>query len=67
MYKQTLHWDRIHFCCYCLESFSTAQIPKRHVHASLEINVKQMIKMAKKDLTVKFEDYARKIKPLKAF
>ena len=48
MYNQTLHGDINHFCCYCLHSFSTAQILERHVNDCFEINGKQIIEMAKK-------------------
>ena len=46
--KKTLHYDRKHFCCSCLQSCSTAQILERHVNDCFEINGKQMIKIAKK-------------------
>ena len=42
--------------------FSTAKILERHVGDCFEINDKQMIKMAKKDETVKFKNYTRKAK-----
>ena len=54
MNNQTLHRDRKHFCRYCLQSFSTAQILERHVSNCFDINIKQMIKMAKTGETVKF-------------
>ena len=37
-----------YICCYCLQSFTTAQILGRHVNDCFDINEKQMIKMAKK-------------------
>ena len=40
IYNQTLHHDRKHFCCYCLQSFSTAQIQERCVNDYFEINGK---------------------------
>ena len=45
-----------------MQCFSTVQILKRHANDLFEINGKQIIKMAKKDGTVKFQNYARKIK-----
>ena len=62
MHNQTLHLDRKHFCHYCLQYFTTAQILERHVNNSFEINGKQMMKMDKKGETVKFKNYTRKIK-----
>ena len=45
MYQQPLHRDRKHFCCYCMQSFSTPQILKRYANECFEINGKQKIKM----------------------
>ena len=64
MYNQTLHHDRKHFCSYCLQSFTTAQILERHVNDCFEITRKQMIKMAKNGETFKFKNSSRKIKSL---
>ena len=47
MYNQTLHRDRKHFCCYCSQFFTTAQILERHANDYFEINDKQLIKTAK--------------------
>ena len=62
MYNQTLHRDRKHFCCYCFQSFSTAQILERHVNDCFEINGKQVIKMTKEGETVNFEKLSEKNK-----
>ena len=51
-----------YICCYCLQSFTTAQILGRHVNDCFDINEKQMIKMVKKSESVKFKNYTRKIK-----
>ena len=62
MYNQTLHRVRKRFCRYCLQFFSTAQILKKDLHHCFEINGKQIMKMAKRDETVKFKNHTRKIK-----
>ena len=41
LYCDTLHRENVHFCRYCLQSFSTEEILKRH-------NSKQRIIMPKK-------------------
>ena len=48
MYDHTLHSERKHFCGYCLQVFSTAEILKSHVKDCFKINDKQKIKMPKK-------------------
>ena len=48
MFNQTLQRDRKHFCRYCLQSFSTAQILNRHVNDCFEINGKQIVKKVNK-------------------
>lgn len=55
MYDHTLHCGRKHFCCYCLQAFSTTEILKCHMNDCFKINGKHMIKMPKKD------KYKRKI------
>ena len=50
----------IYICCYWFQFFSTAQTTERHVNVCFEINVKHVIKKAKKDETVKFKNYTRK-------
>lgn len=32
IYNQILHPDRKHICCYCLQSYTAAQIFQRHVN-----------------------------------
>ena len=49
-YHRTLHWGRKHFCCYCLNAFSTEEILKCHVKDCFKINGKQMIKVTIYDL-----------------
>ena len=41
MYHHTLHRDRKHFCCCCLQTFSTGEVLKRHVKDWFKINSKQ--------------------------
>ena len=50
------------FCHYWLQSFSTVQILERHVNDCFEINVKQIIKMAKNGKTFKFKNHTKKVK-----
>ena len=61
MYNQTLHHDRKHFGCYCLQSFSAAQLLEEHVNDCFEFNSKQMIKMTKEGETVKFKNIQEKL------
>ena len=44
----------IDFSCYCLQSFSCAQILERHVNDCFKICVKQVSKVLEKEETVKF-------------
>ena len=63
MYSQTLHHDSKHFCRYFIIFFvSTAKILERHVNDCFEVNVKEMIKIAKKCEIVNFKNYTTKIK-----
>ena len=48
MYNHTLHRRKKHFCCYCLEVFSTKEILKRHIKDCFKINGKQKIITYKK-------------------
>ena len=48
MHDYTLHLGKKHFCHYCFQAFSTAEILKSNVKDSIKINDKQMIKMPKK-------------------
>ena len=45
MHDYTLHPGRRHFCCYCLQAFSTEKLLKSHVNECIKINGKQMIKI----------------------
>ena len=62
MYDHTIHRGRKHFCCYCLEAFSTEEILKRHIKDCFKINGKQRIIMPIKGDYIKFKNYRRKIK-----
>ena len=62
MYDHTLHHVKKHFCCYCLQSFSTEEILKRHIKDCFKINGKQRIIMPKRSQYVKFKNYERKVK-----
>ena len=48
MHDYTLHLGKKHFCHYCFQAFSTAEILKSNVKDSIKINDKQMIKIPKK-------------------
>ena len=41
VYDHTLHCRRKHGCRYCLQSFRTDEILKRHIKDCFEINGKQ--------------------------
>ena len=41
MYDHTLHRGRKHFCCYCLQAFSTAEILKSYVNHCFKISGKE--------------------------
>ena len=62
MYDHKLHRGRKHFCCYCLQAFSTEKILKCDINDCFKINVKQMIKMSKNGEYVRFKNYKREIK-----
>ena len=62
MYDHTIHRGGKHFCCYCLQAFSTEEILKRRIKDCFKINGKQRIIMSKKDEYLKFKNYERKIK-----
>ena len=61
MYDHTLHRKRKHLCSYCLQSFSTWEILKRHIKDYFRINDKQTIIMHKNGEHVEFKNYERKI------
>ena len=48
MYDHTLHHQRKHFCCYCLQAFETAEKLKCYIKDCFKINGKQTIKIPKK-------------------
>ena len=62
MYDHTLHRGRKHFCCYCLQAFSTEEILTCHIKDFFKINGKQRIKMPKRVEYLEFKIYERKIK-----
>ena len=62
MYDDALHRGSKHFCCYCLQAFSTEEISKCHIKDCFKINDKQRMRMPKKGEFVKFKNYERKIK-----
>ena len=45
MYGHTLHRERKHFCCYCLQAFSKEEILKRHIKDCFTTNGKHRIIM----------------------
>ena len=57
MYDHTLHLGKKHFCCYCLQAFSTEEILKHHIKDRVKINSKKCIIMPKKGEYVKFKNY----------
>ena len=61
MYDHTLRCRRKHFCRYCLHTFVTEEILKRHIKDCFKINGKQRIIMPKKGEYVKFKNFERKI------
>ena len=62
MYDHTLHGERMHFFCHCLQAFGTEKILQFHTNDCFKINGKQMIKMPENDEYVRFKNYERKIK-----
>ena len=64
MYDHTLHCGKKHFCCYCLQAFSTEEILKCCIKGCFRINGKQKIKVPKKGEFVKIKKYERKIRLL---
>ena len=61
MYDHTLHCLRKHLCHYCLQSFSTEEILKRHIKNWFKINVNQTIILPKNGEYVNFKNYEIKI------
>ena len=64
MYDHTLHCGKKHFCCCCLQAFSTEEILKCCIKDCFKINCKQKIIMPKKGEFVKFKNYERKTRLL---
>ena len=62
IYNHTLRCRKKHFCCYCLQDFSTEEILKCDIEDCFKINGKQKIIMPKKGEYVKFKNDERKIK-----
>ena len=70
MYDHSLHRQKKHFRCYCLQVFSTEEILifsteeilKRHIKDYFKIHCEQEIIMPKKAEYVKFKSYEIKIK-----
>ena len=48
MYDLTLHRGRKHFCCYCLQAFSTEERLKRYIRDCFKTDYRQRIVMLKK-------------------
>ena len=46
MSDHALHRGRKHFCCYCLQAFSTEEILKSHIKECFKINGKQRMIMS---------------------
>ena len=64
MYDHSLHRERMHFCPYCLQAFSSEEILNCHINVCFKINGKQKIKVPIKGQYVRFKNYERKIKLL---
>ena len=60
MYDHTLHREKKHCCCYCLQAFSTEERLKSYIKDCFKINGKQRITMPRKYEYVKFKNYERK-------
>ena len=60
MYDHSLYRERKHFCCYCLQDFSTAI--RVNIKDCFVINGKQAIKMPKKVECVKLKNFEKKTK-----
>ena len=57
MYNHTLHHRKKHFCCYCLQAFSTEEILKCHIEDCFKIDGKKKIIVPKKGEYDKFKNY----------
>ena len=61
MYNYTKHKDKKHFCMYCLQCFSSADILKKHKKNCIIVNGKQSINMANEGEKVQFKNYHKKL------
>ena len=61
MYNYTKHKDKKHFCMYCLQCFSSADIPEKHKKDCIIVNGKQAINMPKEGEKVQFKNYHKKL------
>ena len=61
-YDHTLYCGRKHFCCYCLQAFSTNEILNVRFKIALKLMVIKMIKRHKKGEHVQFKNFVRGIK-----
>ena len=62
MYDHSLHRGRKHFYRYCLHTFITEEILKRHTKDCFKINGKQRIIITEKSEYVKLKNFERKTK-----
>ena len=60
MCNLSLHRGRKHFCRYSLHAFIKEEILRRHIKDCFKINVKQTIKLLKKEEYVKFKHFEKK-------
>ena len=61
MYNYTKHKDKKHFCMYCLQCFSSADILEKHKKNCITVNGKQAINMPKGGEKVQFKNYHKKL------
>ena len=62
MYDHSLRRGRKHFYRYCLHTFITEEILKRHIKDCFKINGKQRIIITEKSEYVKLKNFERKTK-----
>ena len=59
-FDNTLHRVKKHFCCYCLQAFSTEEMLRCHIKGCFKSNGKQKkLTCLKKVKYVKFENYKK--------
>lgn len=61
MYNKTKDQHRKHFCKSCLQCFSTEERLTKHKVNCIVINVKQAIRMPKKESKVQFQNHHRQM------